>query len=363
MEKFDIMSFLKKAVLSGASDEHLRVGFSPFLRKNGFIQKTNLPALSKSDLTSAFKSISTHLSEEVLNKPDIDFMFEIEGLSRFRVNYSQQVGNPALVIRNIPYKIPTPEELSLPDSLYDTINYSNGIIIVTGQTGSGKSTSIASLINQINTLQAKHIITIEDPIEYVFKSRKSIISQRQVEVDTPTFSSGLKYALRQDPDVIFLGEIRDAETMSAALKASETGHLVLTTLHTNDAVQTINKIINMFDTSSRDYIRKQLAETLRVVIAQKLVYSAGLKRRFPACEVVVITSTIKDYIIKGNTDEIYKLMSENVVDDMISMNNSLATLTEMGKISKEEALKSSNDPNELEKIFNGIYQGTKTYYE
>ena len=363
VESFDIITFLKRAVKAGASDEHLRVGHPPYLRKNGFVQKTNLSPLTKDELENAFMTIATNLSKDDLIKPDIDFMFEIDGFSRFRVNYSKQVGDPALVIRNIPYKVPTPDELFLPETLYDTINYSNGIIIVTGQTGSGKSTTIASLINQINTLQAKHIVTIEDPIEYVFKSKKSIISQRQAEVDTPSFSSGLKYALRQDPDVIFLGEIRDAETMSAALKASETGHLVLTTLHTNDAVQTINKIINMFDTASRDYIRKQLADTLRVVIAQKLVYSNSLNKRFPACEVVVITSTIRDYIIKGNTDEIYKLMNENVVDDMISMNLSLARLVELGKISEEEALQSSNEPNELQKIFSGVYQGTKTYYE
>ena len=230
-------------------------------------------------------------------------------------------------------------------------------------TGSGKSTTIASLINQINLTSSKHIITIEDPIEYIFECKKSIVSQRQVGVDTNSFSDGIKYALRQDPDVIFIGEIRDKETMEAALKASETGHLVLSTLHTNDAVQTINRIVNMFDESNRYIIRKQLAETLRATIAQKLIYSEKEEKRFPACEVMVVTSTIKDYIVKDNPDEIYELLRDNTIDNMISMNTSLAILTDKGHISQEEALANSNDETELEKVFRGVYQGTKAYYE
>ena len=173
----------------------------------------------------------------------------------------------------------------------------------------------------------------------------------------------IKYALRQDPDVIFIGEIRDKETMEAALKASETGHLVLSTLHTNDAVQTINRIVNMFEESNRYLIRKQLSETLRATIAQKLIYSEKEQKRFPACEIMVVTSTIKDYINKDNTDEIYELLSDNTIDNMISMNTSLAILTDKGLITQEEALENSNDEPELEKMFRGVYQGTKAYYE
>ena len=235
--------------------------------------------------------------------------------------------------------------------------------MVTGPTGSGKSTTIASLINNINENSAKHIITIEDPVEYIYNCKKSIVSQRQIGVDTASFSDGIKYALRQDPDVIFIGEIRDKETMSAALKAAETGHLVLTTLHTNDAVQTINRIVNMFEESNRSIVRKQLSETLRATIAQKLVYSEALNKRFPVCEILVSTPTIKDYISKGVTEEIYELISENNVDNMVSMNSSLALLVSQGKITQEEALETSNDENELEKLFRGVYQGTKNYYE
>lgn len=363
-ESFNIIQFLKSAVATGASDEHLKVGYPPFIRKNGFIKKTNLAPLTKEDLDRAIKVIApSTLKEDILNLCDLDFMYEIKGCSRFRINYNRQLGSAGLVIRNISYNIPELKELSLPEILNSIIESQNGIILVTGPTGSGKSTTIASLINEINKKSSKHIVTIEDPIEYVFGCRKSIVSQRQVGVDTNTFSDGIKYALRQDPDVIFIGEIRDKETMEAALKASETGHLVLSTLHTNDAVQTINRIVNMFEESNRYLIRKQLAETLRATIAQKLVYSEKENKRFPACEIMVVTSTIKDYITKDNTEEIYELLSDNTIDDMISMNASLAVLTEKGLISEQEALENSNDESELEKIFRGVYQGTKAYYE
>ena len=363
-ENFNIIHFLKSAVATGASDEHLKVGHAPYIRKNGFIMKTNMAPLTKEDLDNAILEIApTAIRDEILTLCDVDFMYQIKGTSRFRVNYNRQLGMPGLVIRNISYKIPELKDLSLPEVLHSIVESQNGIILVTGPTGSGKSTTIASLINQINTTSAKHIVTIEDPIEYVFECKKSIVSQRQVNVDTHSFSDGIKYALRQDPDVIFIGEIRDKETMEAALKASETGHLVLSTLHTNDAVQTINRIVNMFEESNRYLIRKQLAETLRATIAQKLIYSEQAQKRYPACEIMVVTSTIKDYITKDNTEEIYELLRDNTIDDMISMNTSLAILTDKGCITQEEALKNSNDEAELEKIFRGVYQGTKAYYE
>lgn len=361
---FNIVQFLKSAVAAGASDEHLKVNYPPCIRKNGFIMKTNMPVLTKDDMDKAIIEIApASVKNTILNSYDVDFMYEIKGCSRFRVNYNRQLGMPALVIRNITYNIPKLADLELPDILNSIVEYPNGIILVTGPTGSGKSTTIASLINHINTETSKHIITIEDPIEYVFNCKKSIVSQRQVGVDTASFSDGIKYALRQDPDVIFIGEIRDRETMEAALKASETGHLVLSTLHTNDAVQTINRIVNMFEETNRNLVRRQLAETLRATIAQKLVYSEKDKKRYPACEVMVVTSTIKDYINKNNTDEIYELLRDNTVDNMISMNSSLALLTDRGCITEEEALYNSNDEPELEKIFRGVFQGSKAYYE
>ncbi len=363
-ENFSIVKFLKEAVAFKASDEHIMVGQSPYIRKNGFIIKTSLKPLTKEEVDSAILEIvPTAIRDEILTQCDVDFVYEIKGVSRFRINYNRQLGQPGLVIRNIPYKVPELEELALPNMLSSLVNHQNGIILVTGPTGCGKSTTIASLINLINTKTSKHVVTIEDPIEYVFECNKSIVSQRQIGIDTTSFEDGIKYALRQDPDVIFIGEIRDKDTMSAALKASETGHLVLSTLHTNDAVQTINRIVNLFEESNRYLIRKQLAETLRATIAQKLVYSEKLKKRFPACEVMVVTPTIKDYLIKDNPEEIYTLLRDNTVDDMISMNMSFAMLVENGCITEEEALAASNDVPELEKIFRGVYQGTKSYYE
>ncbi len=363
-ETFNIVQFLRSAVATGASDEHLKVGHSPYIRKHGYIRKISMDALSKEDLDMAVLEIAPlSVRDSILSMKDLDFMFEIKGCSRFRVNYNRQLGQAALVIRNIPYGIPQLKDLSLPDVLSKVIDYPNGIILVTGPTGSGKSTTLASLINEISVKSSKHIITIEDPIEYVFNCQKSIISQRQVGVDTESFSDGIKYALRQDPDVIFIGEIRDKDTMAAALKAAETGHLVLSTLHTNDAVQTINRIINMFEESNRNIIRRQVADTLRATIAQKLVYSEARQTRYPACEIMVVTSTIQDYIRKDTSEEIYELLADNTIDDMISMNISLARLVEAGLISQEEALANSNEENELEKIFRGVYQGTKSYYD
>ena len=339
-DKFDIINFLRSAVATKASDEHLRVGFAPFIRKNGFVKRTNLTALSTEDIENAVVQIAPAiLKDTVLGMTDVDFRFEIKGCSCFRVNYSRQMGEPAIVIRNIPYAIPSFEKLGLPEVLDNIIKSQNGIVLVTGPTGSGKSTTLASIINKISMDEAKHIVTIEDPVEYIFHSQKSIVSQRQVGVDTDTFLNGVKYALRQDPDVILIGEIRDRETMDAALKAAETGHLVLTTLHTNDAVQTINRIINMFEESHRDLIRKQLAESLRATIAQQLVYSEEQQKRFLACEVMVANPAVKDYIKKDNLDEIYNLLTSNNYDNMISLNTSLANLVLRNLVSEKEALK------------------------
>ena len=364
VEGFNIVQFLKSAVATGASDEHLKVGSSPYIRVNGFIKKTNLPILTKEALDSAIIEIANCSQiDNILKENDIDFMFEIKGCSRFRINYNRQLGMPALVIRNLSYKIPTIEELNLPECLDDLAIQHNGIILLTGPTGSGKSTTLASMINKILTSSSKHIITIEDPVEYVFNSNRSIVSQRQVGVDTESFASGIKYALRQDPDVIFIGEIRDKETMSAALKAAETGHLVFSTLHTNDAVQTINRIVNMFEESNRELIRRQLAETLRTTIAQTLVYSEKNNCRYPACEIMNVSSTIRDYILKDNTEDIYRLIKENNVDNSISLNMSLFKLVKADLITEEEALKASTDSNELEKMLRGASQGSKAFYE
>lgn len=359
-EEFNISSFLAKAISIGASDVHLRVDDFPIIRKDGKIIKVDMPKLTEDDLAIAINVMVPKLVRSRVNSAyDMDFSYEIKGLSRFRVNLNRQLGKSALVIRNIPYTVKTIEELNLPVAIEQFAQQNNGLVLVTGPTGSGKSTTLASLIDYININYQKHIITIEDPIEFVFTGKKSILSQRQIGSDTPSFPEGVKYAMRQDPDVILIGEIRDRETVEAALKAAETGHLVFATLHTNDAVQTINRIVNMFEPQNRDFIRSQISSILRGTVSQKLVNCQKGEGRHPACEVLVCTPTIKDFIIKDELEKIYDLVKNGSFNDMLTLNMSLYKLVEKDIITREEALTNSDNKNELQQMFKGVYHGTK----
>lgn len=356
---FDVISLLKKAVAIKASDVHLQVGEHPAIRIDGKINKVDMPILSDEDLELAYKTlIPSHFKDKLDSFMDIDFAYEIKGVSRFRINLNRQLGKPALVIRTIPYNIKKIRELCLPESIEQFSTLNNGLVLITGPTGSGKSTTIASLIDFININYPKHIITIEDPVEFMFTNKKSIVSQRQIEVDTKDFPDGIKYALRQDPDVIFVGEIRDKETVSAALKAAETGHLVFSTIHTNDAIQTVNRIVNMFDPSDRDFVRVQLAQVLRGTVSQKLIPLQNGAGRRPACEVLVVTPTVKDFIEKDNLEEVYSLVKKGSFNSMITMNSSLYRLYEQDYISEDTAMEYSDNKTELQQMFRGVYHGT-----
>ncbi|MCR5260953.1 MAG: PilT/PilU family type 4a pilus ATPase [Candidatus Gastranaerophilales bacterium] len=357
---FDVNQFFKKAASIEASDIHLHVGEVPLIRKNGIIMKTAMPPLTYEDIENIFKMVVPEkLKDTFETAMDMDFVYEIPNVSRFRVNFNKQLNKPSLVIRIVPLYIRNFEELCLPETIKSLLTAQNGIVLVTGPTGCGKSTTLAAIINWLNLNFAKHILTIEDPVEYVFVSQKSVISQRQVSIDTASFSDGLKYALRQDPDVILIGEIRDRATAEAAVKAAETGHLVFATLHTNDAVQTINRIINMFDKNDRDYVKIQIAEVLRGTIAQKLVFSKEHNKRFPALEIMPMTATVKDYIKKDNIESIYQLFASNPVD-MLSMNQSLFNLAIDGKLSQAEAIANSNSPDDLARTFRTFCYTNKT---
>lgn len=359
---FKLDAFLEKAVKSDVSDIHLKVGESPMVRRDGLIFKLDLPPIEKDDMDYIINSIVPEfIKDKVFELTDLDFSFYIKGLSRFRVNLSRSMTEYNLVFRVIPYNISNFEKLHLPKAMHQFADYNNGLVLVTGPTGSGKSTTLASFIDHINQTYQKHIVVIEDPVEFVFTDKKCKITQRQIGIDTPTFSDGIKYALRQDPDVILVGEIRDKETLDSALKAAETGHLVFATLHTNDAVQTIYRIINMFEPEDRDTVRRQVAQTLRGTIAQKLVKKASGKGRYPACEVLVVTPTIKDLILKNELEDIYDLVRKGSFNDMITMNESLYKLMEAGAITKETALEASDDKVELEQFFRGVYRGTKSF--
>lgn len=359
LTKFDIDAFLKKAVSIGASDVHLRVEEHPAIRKDGKIIKIDMPALTEDDISEVLNTIvPKNVKTRAMSAFDLDFSYEIKGVSRFRVNLSRQLGRSALVIRTIPYEIKKFEDLNLPSSIEQFAHLNNGIVLVTGPTGSGKSTTLASLLDYININYQKHIITIEDPIEFIFTNRKSVVSQRQVQVDTSCFPDGVKYAMRQDPDVILIGEIRDRETIESALKASETGHLVFATLHTNDAIQTVNRIVNLFDPQDRQFIRNQLASTLRGTIAQKLVAKRSNDGRHPACEVLVCTPTVKDFIIKDELEQIYDLVRKGSFNDMLTMNMSLHKLVQRNIITSEEAMRNTDNQNELQQMLKGVYHGT-----
>lgn len=359
MNNFDIIKFLTEAVEKGASDIHLRTNEPPALRKDGKIFKAKLEPLTESDIFSAIEiMVPSSLKNKAYDVFDLDFAYEIRGVSRFRVNLCRELGRISITIRVISYNVPNIEELHLPKSIEKFATLTNGIVLITGPTGSGKSTTVASLIDYINRTYQKHVITIEDPVEFIYTDKKSIITQRQLEIDTLSFPEGIKYALRQDPDVILIGEIRDQETMQSALKASETGHLVFASLHTNDAIQTVNRVINFFDPKDRDFVRKQLAETLRGTIAQRLIPKQDGTGRIPACEVLVVTPTIKDFIIKDELDQVYSLVKKGNFNDMITLNMSLFNLLQKNFISKDEALYHSDNKVELEQYIRGVYHGT-----
>ena len=356
---FDIEDFLRKAVSIAASDVHLAVGEHPTVRKDGKILKINMPILTDDDIDHAYEVLLPRSAKDNLeNLYDLDFAYEIPGFSRFRVNLSRQLGKNKLVIRLIPYYVRKIPELNLPASIEQFAKLNHGLVLVTGPTGSGKSTTIASIIDYINSNYPKHIITIEDPIEFIFNNKKSIVSQRQILVDTASFPDGVKYALRQDPDVIFIGEIRDRETISSALKAAETGHLVFATIHTNDAVQTVDRIVNMYEPSDRDFVRHQLAQILRGTVSQRLLPLKDGSGRRPACEVLVVTSTVKDFINKDELEKIYDLVNTGSFNSMITMNMSLYNLCVNDYITEEVALSFSDDKNELAQMLKGVFHGT-----
>jgi len=348
----------------GASDIHIMADSVPIFRKNGNIDyANNYPVLTEDEILDAISTIlpsntiSADFQRKLKTSNDFDFCYEIEGVSRFRVNVLSRMYKKGMVIRAVPYEPIELDKLMLPPAIVNFADYNNGLILVTGPTGTGKSTTLASLIDYINQRAQKHIISIEDPVEFVFKNKKSVISQRQVEFDTESFTSGIKYALRQDPDIIFIGEIRDMETLNAALKAAETGHLVLSTLHTNDAVQTINRIINMFEPEQRPFLRKQLAATLRATLAQKLVPTIDGESRRPACELLIVTSTIQDLIEKDEVASIYSLVKSGSFNNMITMNSSLYQLYKAGVITAETAVNYSDNKNEIQQMLRGMYHG------
>ncbi len=343
---------VREAFDKGFSDIHLGVGEVPRFRDRGQITPTEYPV---TDEATFYGWLAEVLRPEEIQqfKQTLDFdgaaQFEF---SRIRINVFDSLNGPALVIRLIPNKILTLEQLNLPPVLRDVCHYHKGLILVTGPTGSGKSTTLAAMIDYINKEMPKNIITIEDPIEFVHQSQKSLIKHREVGRHTLQFANALKASLREDPDIILVGEMRDKETVNTALKAAQTGHLVMGTLHTNSAVKTVERILNMYEPDQQAPVRVSIAESLVAVIAQGLCRTTDGKRA-AFHDILINTDAIKDYIIRGELDEIEALIPKCNFDGMCTMNQSLYALYEAGRITEETALEMSPKQNEMAQMLRG----------
>jgi twitching motility protein PilT len=341
---------LEEMVHRGATDLHISAGSPPLFRIDGVLVPSNYDVLTKEEAQQLVYSVMTDEQKKKLEEEwEVDFSFGITGLSRFRANAYKQRGSISIAIRTIPYKIRNFEELGLPPVVEEFASRTKGLVLVTGPTGHGKSTTLASIIEKINNERRCHILTIEDPIEYLFANKKAYITQRQVESDTKSFARALKYALRQDPDVVMIGEMRDLETIEAALTISETGHLTLATLHTNSAVEAINRIIDVFPPHQQQQVRTQLSFVLLGIITQALLPKIG-GGRVLACEVLVATPAVRAMIRDNKVHQIYSLMQAGQKYGMQTMNQSLYKLYMQRKITLETALSFSRDPDELERM-------------
>jgi len=338
----DISSYFKQAIEQNASDLHLAAGSIPALRIGGELIKLNHGVVENDDLCKAiFSLIDEKTRARFERHRELDFSQEFFG-SRFRVNLHYQEGKVGLTARLVPKTIPGPEELNFTEIIYKLTHLKDGLILVTGPSGSGKSTTLACMINVINKERRANIVTIEDPIEYLFNEEQSIIEQRELGHDTVSFASALKYALRQDPNIIMLGEMRDMETIFAALTAAETGHLVISTLHTSTAADTISRIVDVFPSHQQDQILNQLASTLRAVIAQQLLVKVG-GGRVAAREILINNSAIANLIRRNQIGQIYSVIQTSHKDGMITMNKAIDQLLKDGLITEDIAKNSKRN--------------------
>lgn len=353
----DIKELLAITKERDASDLHITVGIPPVLRLNGKLRKLNLPELNRQNVHEMIYSIINDEQKEKYEKiHELDFSFGLEDMTRFRINIFKTRLGEAAAFRLIPEKIKTIAQLGLPEELAIFTKKTKGFVLVTGPTGSGKTTTIAALIDIINQERYEHIITIEDPIEFIHNHKNCIIDQREVGIHTDSFAYALRSALREDPDVILVGEMRDLETISMAVTAAETGHLVFSTLHTNSAAETIERIINVFPPHQQNQIRMQVAESLLGVVAQTLIPTIDEEARVPALELMIATPAIRNIIREEKTYQMPTMIQMGNKDGMISLDQTLKVLLAEGKISREEAIKKAID----KKVFmetRGSYRG------
>lgn len=350
-----VQQLLEDMVKANASDLHLKVGSPPMMRIDGTLTPCGEEAMKPEDtMQVAQELISSNRRLKIPDIGSVDFSYSIPGVARYRVNVFHQRGTISLVMRLVKFTVPPFESLGLPPSVKDIAKNDRGIVIVTGVTGSGKSTTLASIIDYINENRFAHIVTIEDPIEFLYRDKKCIINQQELGLDFETFADALKRALRQDPDIILIGEMRDRDTIRAAITAAETGHLVLSTLHTMDATQTVDRIMKYFDNDEQDLIRMQLSLNLRGVLSQRLLKKASGKGRVPAVEVLIGTPIIQKLILEGRTKEIKGAIT-NRDSGMQSYNQAMVDLVKAGTVTKEEALNYVDNPLAFERNLRGGY--------
>jgi twitching motility protein PilT len=353
----NIRGVLEKMIAARASDLHLKAGTPPVVRVDGILYTLEDPAPTAQELREVTHQL---LNDEqrlyFSTHNEIDFAFGVSGLARFRANIFMQRGTPAVALRHVPVQVPSVDELNLPAAVRDLAFSPRGMVLVTGRTGAGKSTTLAAMIDTINRTTTRNIISVEDPIEFLHIDRKSYVHQREIGLDTRTFADGLKYVLRQDPDIIMVGEIRDLETMKTALMAADTGHLVLSSLHTTDVVQTIQRIISFYPPHQHDEVRLSIASNLSAVISQRLIPRADGKGRVPAVEIMVGTPTVREYIL--NPEKIpmlHGIIAEGMTEyGMQTFDQSVLQLLRDGLITEQDALKNCNKPNELLLKLKGI---------
>ncbi len=351
----DIRELLSVMVESRASDIHIKTDRSPMLRVNGELSAMQVPALNAATVHElAMQCLSERQKQNFDLKNEIDTAYNWDGVARFRANIFRQRGTLTIIMRVIPAIIPSLQELDVPEAFGRIALAERGLVLVTGATGSGKSTSLAAMINEINEKHHEHIVTIEDPIEFVHKDKNCSVCQREVGLDTETFASALRYVLRQDPDVILVGEMRDVETVRAAISAAETGHMVFSTMHTMDSVQTIDRILDFFPSEQQGQIRQQLSNALRAVICQRLVNRADGKGRVAAAEVMVCTPTIRSLILENKFKSIGQFIKDGEAEGMMSFDQCLVKLVKNGKITRETALSVASSPAEVELAMKGV---------
>lgn len=344
-----IEEILTHAAWAGASDVHITTGISPKMRQNGSLATMPFEKMTAEDTLEIARSIMSEAQMQSFEeKGEYDMAFSIPNQGRYRVNIFRQQGDVSMAFRLVSEKIPSPEELGVPDSIIDLYQRKRGLVLVTGPTGSGKSTTLAAIIDKVNTFRDAHVVTLEDPIEYIHQHKRSMVHQREIGMDTQSYANALRAALREDPDVILVGEMRDYETIGVAVTAAETGHLVLSTLHTIGAASTIDRVIDVFPPHQQQQIRVQLANVLEAVVSQQLIPRADGRGRVAAFEVLHANLAIRNLVREGKTHQIPSIMQTNRRLGMIAMDDAIVNLCREGKITRKMAVAFAQEPDTIE---------------